>query len=220
MSNVFKKIKDELESCNIKLLAVSKTHARDKIMELYNLGQRDFGENRVQEMTEKYEILPKDIRWHQIGHLQKNKVKYIAPWVSLIHSVDSKELLEIIDKEGAKIGRVIEVLLQIKIAKEETKFGMTEEEIFEMFESTSPASYKHLNFRGVMGMATFTDDNVQIKSEYEHLSGIYHRLKAQFFKDRDNFNILSGGMSGDYQIAIEAGCNMVRLGSILFGERS
>lgn len=212
-------MKTELEPRGVNILAVSKTHTPEKIMQLYNLGQRDFGENRVQEMVEKRAILPQDIRWHQIGHLQKNKVKYIAPWVALIHSVDDLDLLTVINREGEKCNRVISILLQIKIAVEETKYGLLPSEALNIFQVKKPSDFKFIKFKGVMGMASFTDDISQLEREYKTLIKVFQQFKTEYFAHDGDFRIISGGMSGDYKIAIELGCNMVRLGSIIFGER-
>lgn len=197
-------------------MAVSKTHPPDRIMELYKEGQRDFGENKVQELTSKYEVLPKDIRWHLIGHLQRNKVKYIAPFVHLIHSVDSLELLQEIDKQAAKCGRVIDVLLQFHIAAETTKFGLDLPEAEALLAHNLP----NVRIRGVMGMATFTDDMDQVRREFDTLMGIFTHLKSRWFRESAWFDIRSMGMSGDWPVAVAAGSNMVRIGSLLFGERN
>lgn len=220
MIEEYLRLKTELEPRGVNILAVSKTHSPEKIMQLYNLGQRDFGENRVQEMVEKRTILPHDIRWHQIGHLQKNKVKYIAPWVSLIHSVDDLDLLTVINREGEKCNRVISILLQIKIAEEDTKYGLLIGEALNIFQVKKPSDFKFIKFEGVMGMASFTEDISQLEGEYKTLIKVFHQFKREYFAHDDDFRIISGGMSGDYKIAIESGCNMVRLGSIIFGQRN
>lgn len=201
------------------LLAVSKTKSNEEILKLYDLGQRDFGENKVQELVSKYKALPKDIQWHLIGHLQKNKVKYIAPFIAMIHSVDSLNLLQIIDKEAQKNQRVIPVLLQFFIAKEETKFGLTMEEAQDLLEDIKTNPLDHVKIRGVMGMASFTSDQMQIRSEFKKLHDIFKALKADYFKDKTYFDTLSMGMSSDYAIALEEGSTMVRIGSALFGAR-
>jgi pyridoxal phosphate enzyme (YggS family) len=198
----------------VTLVAVSKTKPKEDIQTLYDAGHRVFGENKVQEMVEKYEALPKDIQWHMIGHLQKNKVKYMASFVHLIHSVDSEDLLKEINKQASKHNRVIPCLLQIHIAQEETKFGMDEQEADTLLKSYS-VHYPHVKIFGLMGMATFTEDENQIRQEFKYLKAIFDRLKT---KDAQ-LEILSMGMSGDFQIAIEEGSNMIRVGSSIFGKR-
>lgn len=204
---------------NVRLIAVSKTKPNELLMEAYNNGQRAFGENKVQEMVGKYETLPRDIEWHFIGHLQTNKVKYIAPFVHLIHGVDSFKLLKTIDKEAAKIGRVIPCLLQFHIAEEETKFGLSLQEAFEMLDSPDFKSLNNISVSGVMGMATFTDDEAQIRREFASLKSYFEALKSIYFTKNESFREISMGMSGDYLIAIEEGSTMVRIGSTIFGER-
>ncbi len=199
----------------ITLVAISKTKPESDILEAYSTGQRDFGENKVQEMTQKREALPGDIRWHMVGHVQTNKVKYMAPFVSLVHAVDSLKLLKEINKEAKKNNRTIDCLLQIKIAEEESKFGLSKKEAEEILNSEKYRSFKHIKVRGLMGMATFTDDLQQVKREFHTLKVIYDNLKAE----NPNFEILSMGMSGDYKVALECGSNMVRIGSSIFGER-
>ena len=216
-SDSYKKISSELAPNNVTLVAVSKTKPAEEILELYNFGQKDFGENYVQELTEKYEQLPKDIRWHFIGHLQSNKIKYIAPFVSLIQGVDSEKLLDEINKQGEKINRIIDCLLQIHIAKEETKFGLDENELKELI-STNPAVYKNIRIKGLMGMASFTDDEQKIRDEYKLLKSLFDKYST-FSIFNFQFSILSMGMSADYKIAIEERSNMVRIGSLLFGKR-
>lgn len=211
-----KSLKEELPD-GVELVAVSKTCPAADIMEAYNAGQRVFGESRVQEMTAKYEELPKDIRWHLIGHLQTNKVKYIAPFVSLVQSVDSAKLLNVIDAEALKNSRTIDVLLEIYIAHEETKFGWDETELFDYLNSGKYKELSNIRFRGVMGIATYTDREEQTKNEFLHLRGLYEKLRHGFFGD--DFNIISMGMTGDYPLAVECGSNMVRVGSYIFGER-
>lgn len=200
----------------ITLVAISKTKPHNDILEAYQAGQREFGENKVQEMTEKWEALPRDIRWHMVGHVQTNKVKYMAPFVSLVHAGDSLKLLKEIDKEAEKNDRIIDCLLQIKIAEEESKFGLSRVEAEAILNSEKFKSFKHINVRGLMGMATFTEDMHQVKREFHNLKVIYDDLKAEY----PHFDILSMGMSGDYRIAIECGSNMVRIGSSIFGERN
>jgi pyridoxal phosphate enzyme (YggS family) len=213
-------ISQELERTGTILVAVSKTQSPEAIMALYNEGQRDFGENRVQELRRKYEQLPKDIRWHLIGHLQSNKVKYIAPWVHLIHSVDTVALLDEINKQGEKINRVIDCLLQIHIASEETKFGMDTDELQLVLNNTSLNELSHVRICGVMGMATNTGDLERVRMEFRHLKQIFQRLKDQWFRDKEYFGHISMGMSSDYKIAVEEGSTIVRIGSLLFGDRS
>ena len=216
---MLKKIIQQLAPTHTKLIAVSKTHPPERVMELYNQGQRSFGENRVQELTAKYEALPKDIEWHLIGHLQSNKVKYIAPFVACIQSVDSGKLLEEIDKQAAKHDRVIDCLLQFHIAEEETKFGLDENEASELLQSPEFQALKNVRTTGVMGMATFTDDQVQVRREFRHLKQIFEDLKARFFQNQPSFKEISMGMSGDYEMAVEEGSTMVRVGTLLFGAR-
>jgi len=204
---------------NVCLVAVSKTKPVSDLFEAYQAGQRHFGENKVQEMTEKWEVLPKDIQWHLIGHLQTNKVKYIAPYVHLIHSVDSLKLLAEINKQGVKCQRVISVLLQFYIAKEETKFGLDYEEAIVLLNSEEYKNFENIQIVGVMGMASFTDDEKNIRSEFAQLKELFSKLKASFFQNNESFKEISMGMSGDYQLAIEEGSTMVRVGSSIFGGR-
>ncbi|MEX1191778.1 MAG: YggS family pyridoxal phosphate-dependent enzyme [Brumimicrobium sp.] len=204
---------------DVKLVAVSKTKPNSAILEAYEAGHRIFGENRVQELTEKQEDLPKDIEWHMIGHLQTNKVKYIAPFVALIHGVHKFKLLKEIDKQAKKVGRVIDVLIQFHIAQEDTKFGFDFDEAKEMLASDDFLALQNINIRGVMGMATFTDNKEQIADEFRTLNNYFQVFKSNFFKFNDEFNIVSMGMSGDYEIAIEEGSNMIRVGSAIFGSR-
>ncbi|MGN6532328.1 MAG: YggS family pyridoxal phosphate-dependent enzyme [Ginsengibacter sp.] len=221
-SHLYKKITAELKSKNVTLVAVSKTKPVEDILELYDLGQRDFGENYVQELVEKYKHLPKDIRWHFIGHLQSNKVKQIAPFVSLIHGVDSEKLLKEINKEAKKNNRIIDCLLQVYIAKEETKFGLNEEELKELItriSDTNPTnSFNNISIKGLMGMASFSDDKKVVRKEFHYLKSLFDTY-ASFSLQPSAFSILSMGMSADYEIAIEEGSNMVRIGSLLFGKR-
>lgn len=218
MSN-FEDIKLYLDEKNVTLVAVSKTKPTTAILALYDKGQRDFGENKVQELREKYEALPKDIKWHLIGHLQTNKVKYIAEWVYMIHSVDSLPLLEEINKQAIKHNRIIPCLLQTYIAKEETKFGMDEAELHELLQSSTFAGLKNISIYGLMGMATNTNDEQIIRAEFLHLNAIFNTLKQTYFNAETQFSMLSMGMSSDYKIAVECGSSMVRIGSLLFGER-
>jgi len=203
----------------VTLVAVSKTKPNEAILEAYAAGHRIFGENKVQEMAQKSEELPKDIQWHLIGHLQRNKVKYIAPFVALIHGVDSFKLLKEIDKEGKKNNRVIDVLLQFHIGQEETKFGFSFEVAQEMLEDREFVEMQHVNVRGVMGMATFTDNTSQVADEFRALNNYFLTLQGHYFKFNPTFDTVSMGMSGDYAIAIEEGSTMVRIGSSIFGER-
>ncbi len=200
----------------VTLVAVSKTKPHAAILEAYQTGQRIFGENKVQELTEKYESLPKDIEWHMIGHLQSNKVKYIAPFVSLIHGVDSFKLLKEINKRAAQNERVINCLLQIHIAEEDTKFGFDEKEVIELIKSEAFQDLKNIKVVGLMGMATFTDNENQIRKEFKSLKKLFDKLSTLYFQ----LSTLSMGMSGDYQIAIEEGSTMIRVGSSIFGERN
>ena len=200
----------------VTLVAVSKTKPNDVLMEAYNVGQRIFGENRVQEMVPKADALPKDIEWHMIGHLQRNKIKYIAPFVSLIHSVDKVSLLPEINKNN----RRIKVLLQFHIAEEETKYGLSLEEAEAYLSSGEHHHLQHIEIAGVMGMATFTENENQVRQEFRTLRSIFDRLKETYFQDQESFKELSMGMSGDYHIAIEEKSTMIRVGSSIFGSRS
>lgn len=204
---------------HVKLVAVSKTKPISDIQLAYDCGQRVFGENKVQEMCDKYEALPKDIEWHLIGHLQTNKVKYIAPFVSLIHAVDSLKLLKEINKEALKNKRIIPVLLQFHVAQEETKFGLDFEEAKELLESREFIEMENVQIAGIMGMASFTDDVEQIEDEFRTLNNYFQILKSHYFKFNSEFKELSMGMSGDYKIAIQEGSTMIRLGSTIFGSR-
>ncbi len=213
-------IVQKLAEKNARLVAVSKTHSPERIMPLYLRGQRIFGENRVQELQQKYETLPEDIEWHLIGHLQSNKVKFIAPYIALIHSVDSPELLKEINKQASKNNRIIDCLLQFHIATEESKFGLSEQEAADMLSSPEFDEMKNVRICGVMGMATFTDDQTLIRSEFRHLKSIFDALKTRFFEKVPWFCEISMGMSGDWEIALEEGSTLVRIGSLLFGNRS
>lgn len=204
---------------NVTLVAVSKTRPAAEILEAYNAGQRIFGENKIQEMSEKFEALPKDIEWHMIGHVQTNKVKSMAAFVSLVHGVDSLKLLQEINKQAAKHNRVIDCLLQMHIAREETKFGLDEAELLELLDSGVFASLKNIKVKGLMGMATFTEDQVLIKSEFKYLKSVFETLKQRPHGENFAPAILSMGMSGDYKPAIECGSTMVRIGSSIFGPR-
>lgn len=214
-----KNLKREIELLNVRLVAVSKTKPVEDIEEAYAAGQRIFGENMVQEMVEKYEKLPKDIQWHQIGHLQTNKVKYIAPFISLIESVDSLKLLQEINKQAQKCDRVIDCLLQVYIADEETKYGLSFDEVIELLRSEEYAELKNIRIVGLMGIATNTDNEKQIKAEFYELKTLFDGIKQSFFRKEDSFKEISMGMSSDYKIAIEEGSTMVRLGSTIFGQR-
>lgn len=213
-----KKIQETIPS-GVTLVAVSKTKPAEMILDAYTAGQRHFGENKVQELTEKQEQLPKDIHWHLIGHLQTNKVKYIAPFVYLIHAVDSLKLLKEINKQAKKNNRIISCLLQFHIATEDTKFGMTRSEAEELINSDAYKSMENIKLCGVMGMATFTDNESRIRTEFQHLKNEFDYFQKNYFSDSDQFSVISMGMSGDYQLAIEEGSTMVRVGSSIFGQR-
>lgn len=215
-------IKKNLQSINstlpqdVTLVAVSKTKPVSKLMQAYDAGQRIFGENKIQEMVEKHDVMPNDIKWHMIGHVQRNKVKYMAPFVSMIHALDSIRLMEEINKQAMKHNRVIDCLLQIKIANEDSKFGMSKNDAQSLLNSKSYAESTNVNIVGLMGMATFTDNKDQIKSEFDYLKSCYDELKST----NPIFNTLSMGMSGDYNLAIDCGSNMIRVGSSIFGSRN
>jgi pyridoxal phosphate enzyme (YggS family) len=215
----YRSLSAELKGRGVQLVAVSKTKPVEDIMELYELGHRHFGENYVQELVDKYEALPKDINWHFIGHLQTNKVKYIAPFVHLIHGVDSFRLLKEIDKQSSKNNRITGVLLQMHIAQEETKFGLDETELRELVAALADDPMSHVSVRGMMGMASFTDDKDRVRNEFRHLQQLFDRFQP-LRTSNISFETLSMGMSGDYSIAIEEGSNLVRIGSLLFGERA
>ena len=214
------KILEQTASYPNTLVAVSKTKPNEFLLEALEAGQLDFGENKVQEIVSKYEALPKEIRWHMIGHLQRNKVKQIAPLYYLIHSVDSERLLSQIDKEAKKNDRIIKCLLQIHIAKEETKFGFDEEELLELVQTEKFAEFKNISIEGLMGMATFTEDEKIIREEFRSLKVLYDRLKTEFKLPNISMNVLSMGMSGDYMVALECGSTMIRVGSAIFGARN
>jgi pyridoxal phosphate enzyme (YggS family) len=214
-----KSLKTETDDINIKLVAVSKTKPAEEVLEAYNAGQRVFGENMVQELVEKHEQLPKDIEWHLIGHLQTNKVKYIAPFISMIQSVDSLKLLQEINKHAEKNKRVIDCLLQVYIADEETKYGLGFDEVIELLRSEEYAALKNIRIRGLMGIATNTDSQKQIKEEFYELETFFKGIKQSYFRKEESFDELSMGMSADYKLAIEHGSTMVRLGSTIFGSR-
>lgn len=206
-------------SPEVQLIAVSKTKPVSAIQEAYSAGQRAFGENKVQELVDKQAVLPSDIQWHLIGHLQTNKVKYIAPFVHLIHAVDSLKLLQEIDKQAAKNNRIISCLLQFHIADEETKFGFSFEEAEQLLNSRDFIELQHVEIVGLMGMATFTDNKEQIRDEFRTMNNYFQLIKSHFFTFNPSFKNLSMGMSGDYEIAIEEGSTMIRVGSSLFGGR-
>lgn len=205
---------------HVTLVAVSKFHPAPSVREAYEAGQRVFGESKVQELTSKHEALPSDIQWHFIGHLQTNKVKYIAPFISMIHSVDSYRLLTEINKNAEKNDRIIDILLQVFIASEETKFGFSPEECSELLSVHPLTEWKNIRIRGLMGMATFTEDETQIRNEFRVLTHLFRKLKETVFRDIPYFDQLSFGMSDDYQLAIEEGSTMVRIGSSIFGNRN
>lgn len=215
----YQKIIKEIRPYNAQLIAVSKNKPVADISALYELGQRDFGENKVQEMSEKHELLPKDINWHFIGHLQTNKVKYIAPFVALIHGVDSLRLLEEINKQALKSNRIIPCLLQIHIATEETKFGMDNDELLSLLSSPTNRSLRNTQICGLMGMATNTDDTAQVEKEFASLKALFDKLKTDHFSDKPYFKDLSMGMSSDYHIALRHGATLIRIGSDIFGTR-
>jgi pyridoxal phosphate enzyme (YggS family) len=219
IAEIINRIKSTLPA-TVKLVAVSKTKPVELLMEAYSTGQRAFGENKVQEMVSKYEALPKDIEWHFIGHLQSNKIKQIIPFVHLIHGVDSFKLLKTIDAEARQANRIIPCLLQFHIAEEETKFGLSLDETLEMLNSSEFKSLDHVTISGVMGMATYTDDTDQIRKEFAHLRTIFDLLKIDYFNHEAAFKEISMGMSGDYLIAVHEGSTMIRIGSIIFGERT
>ncbi len=208
----------EVQAAKATLVAVSKTQSVDKIEALYALGQRDFGENREAELVEKQQLLPKDIRWHFIGHLQRNKVKNILPFVHYIHAVDSERLLREIDKQAAALHRKVEVLLQFHIAAESSKYGLDWPAAANMMESLQGQALSYTKIVGVMGMATYTDIDEQIAEEFKQLQQHFLRLKSTYFQDNPNFKECSMGMSGDYPIALESGSTLVRIGSLLFGD--
>ena len=213
----YQSVHQELLSKNVQLIAVSKTKPNADIMELYDLGHRAFGENYVQELVDKADQLPKDIQWHFIGHLQSNKVKYIAPFVHLIHGVDSEKLLQEINKQAIKQNRIIDCLLQVHIASEETKFGFDEESLNEIIQSGRLANYSNIRIKGLMGMASFSNDQDLLIKEFGSLKNMYDQSNTQL---NQSLNTLSMGMSSDYQLAIKLGSTMVRIGSLLFGARN
>ncbi len=212
----FKKL---LEGTGVTLVAVSKTKPVEDIMAAYEAGHRDFGENKIQELRDKHPVLPEDIRWHMIGHLQTNKVKYIAPWIHLIHGVDSLKALKEINKQAAKNGRTIPCLLQMHIAEEETKFGLSEDELFGILQSEELPGLANAEIAGLMGIATYTDDEDQIRKEFRSLKSLFDKVKKEIDLPNVKMKVLSMGMSGDYRIAIEEGSTMIRVGSKIFGPR-
>ncbi|WP_127846352.1 YggS family pyridoxal phosphate-dependent enzyme [Psychroflexus aestuariivivens] len=214
ISEKIKEFKAELGE-NVDLVAVSKTKPNQDLMEAYDAGQRNFGENKVQEMTDKSEALPKDIQWHMVGHVQTNKVKYMAPYVNLIHAVHKMKLLKEINKRAEENDRIINCLLQVKIAEEDSKYGMSPEELRAFLKDEKLSELKNVNLKGLMGMATFTDDEAQIHREFSVLKSLYDEVSQEM----PDFDTLSMGMSGDYKIALEHGSNMVRIGSSIFGAR-
>ncbi|MEL6926245.1 MAG: YggS family pyridoxal phosphate-dependent enzyme, partial [Bacteroidota bacterium] len=216
---MLQQILTQLKASNTTLVAVSKTKPNEAIMAIYEQGHNIFGENRVQEMVGKYEALPKDIQWHLIGHLQTNKVKYMAAFVAMIHSVDSLKLLKEINKQAQKHERVIPCLLQFHIAEESSKFGLDLTDAKALLESDAFRQMQNVQIAGVMGMATFTDDEQQVRREFGQLKQIFDRLKSDYFSDSEHFREISMGMSGDYLLAVEEGSTLVRIGSLLFGAR-
>jgi len=220
VKNNIKAIVEELTGTSCRLIAVSKTQPIERLQEAYDAGQRIFGENKAQELTQKYAALPKDIEWHMIGHLQTNKVKYIASFVALIHSIDSIKLLEEVNKQGKKANRKIACLLQVHIATEETKFGFDVDEIKELINSEALKTFLNIQIKGLMGMASFTKNKEQIKSEFELIHSLFKVLKTQTLPANTEMQELSIGMSSDYKIALEEGSTMVRVGTAIFGERN
>jgi pyridoxal phosphate enzyme (YggS family) len=212
-------LKEELADNNVKLIAVSKNQSAENIQILYNKDHRDFGENKAQELVSKYKELPVDINWHFIGHLQSNKIKSIIPFVTLIHSVDSFKLLVEINKEAAKAGRVADCLLQVYIAREESKFGLDQEELKEILNSDKFHELQNIRITGLMGMATFTDNQIIVRQEFRFLYNLFSKIKSEYFRDQLFFKDLSMGMSDDYKIAIEEGSTMIRVGTYIFGQR-
>lgn len=219
ISSNIETLQKELTPIGVQLIAISKTKSNEEIMEAYEAGQRLFGENQVRELTAKYEALPKDIQWHLVGHLQTNKVKYIAEFISMIHSVDSLKLLQEINKQALKNNRVIDCLLQIYIADEDSKFGLDHAEVIELLRSEELQELKNIRICGLMGIATNTQNERMIKEEFYELKMLFDGIKTTFFRKDPSFQILSMGMSSDYKLAIEQGANMIRLGSTIFGQR-
>lgn len=219
IKNTIEGLVAELRGKSCRLIAVSKTQPVDKIQEAYDAGQRLFGENKAQEMKQKYEVLPTDIEWHMIGHLQTNKVKYIAPFVALIHSVDSTRLLEEINRQGQKANRIIPCLLQVYIAREESKFGFDEEEVRQLVNQPLPEQFPFIQIKGLMGMASLTENQEQIRQEFGTLRALFNELKSRQLPSNMEMAELSMGMSSDYQIALEQGSTLIRVGTAIFGER-
>ncbi len=218
IKTAIEEIRSELPE-GVRLVAVSKTHPESFIREAYETGQRDFGENKAQEMTGKAQNLPADIRWHQIGHLQTNKVKYIAPYVYMIHSIDSEKLLETVEKEAAKSDRVVKCLLQVHVAQEETKFGFPPGVLMSFLEQGKYKEMSHVEICGLMAMATNTDDTDEVEKEFETARQLFLSIKDRFFSGDEKFSELSMGMSGDYELAVRHGATLVRIGSKIFGQR-
>ena len=216
-SNI-KKLTESVHS-EVKIVAVSKFHSTDEIMEAYEAGQRIFGESRVQELVQKNEELPKDIEWHFVGGLQRNKVKQIAPFISLIHSVDSERLMREVNKQAAANNRTIPCLLQIHVAEEDTKSGFTPDECLQFLSEGVFKEYTHVKLVGIMGMATFTDDEDKVRNEFQQLKQLFDKVKSQYFANDSDFKEISMGMTGDYPTAIEEGSTMIRVGTLIFGER-
>ena len=204
---------------HVRLIAVSKTQSRETLLEAYKAGQKAFGENKVQELITKAASLPSDIQWHFIGHLQTNKVKLLVPFVHMIHSIDSMKLLSEVEKEAGKAGRVVPCLLQVHIATEETKFGLDPGEVILILESAEYKAMNHIRLAGLMGMATFTDNETLIRQEFRYLRDCFIKTKAKYFPLDNEFNILSMGMSGDFKLALDEGSNMLRIGTAIFGDR-
>lgn len=212
-------VKSTLPATGVQLVAVSKFHPAETIREAYDAGHRCFGESRAQELQQKYDKLPHDIEWHFIGHLQTNKVKYIIPYVAMIHSVDSPRILDEIERQAARVDRVVDCLLEVHVAQEDTKFGFSPRECSEFLASLTADSYPHVRFRGIMGMASNTDDDVQVRAEFAQLKQLFDTVRGGVMAGNDNFDTLSMGMSLDYRMAIKEGSTMVRIGTTIFGER-
>ncbi|HHN47838.1 MAG TPA: YggS family pyridoxal phosphate-dependent enzyme [Bacteroidales bacterium] len=218
ISENIRQLQKEIPS-HVKIIAISKTHAPEQILEVYRTGHRLFGENRAQELIDKQPLLPEDIQWHFVGHLQTNKVKYIAPYVSLIHSIDSLKLLKEVNKQAQKNKRIIDCLLQFHIAQEESKYGLSRDKAAGLLGSEDYKKMHNIRIAGVMGMATFTDDMNRVRKEFQTLKSYFDFLKTNFFADDRGFSEISMGMTGDYKVAIEEGSTMVRIGTAIFGER-
>lgn len=217
--DILDKITKLTEDNHAQLVVVSKTYSTDRILEVYQKGFRIFGENKVQEILEKKDLLPQDIQWHMIGHLQTNKVKFIVGFVDLIHSVDSEKLLSEINKQAQKVNRVVDVLLQVYVAQEETKYGLDQEELSHLVKKIAENQYPFIRCRGVMGMASFTDNKDQVRSEFRRIKSLFDQAKSEIF-NQEYFDTISMGMSGDYDIALEEGSTMIRIGSLIFGKRN